>query len=88
MNSRETAISISIEHANRNFATFLNPKFRGPNFTWKWLVGHTTQLAQERVFIETGEDIHKPLCCQVVRDQLNMFLKWADWTPEDYEKRV
>lgn len=88
MSSREIAISISIEHANRNFITFLNPKFRGPRFTWKWLVKHTAELAQERVLLETGEEAHKSLCRQIVRDQFNIFLKWADWTPEDYEKRV
>ena len=33
------------------FAMFNNPKFRGPNFTWEWWIGHCEEAAEGWVFI-------------------------------------
>jgi hypothetical protein len=38
-------------HVAGEFAMFMNPRHRGPNFTWEWWIKHCEESADNWVFI-------------------------------------
>lgn len=72
-----------------NFASFLNLGFRGPNFTWEFLVQKAQEDAAYQLFLSTGWPEEKmakyaPIARTEAERCMMAQLRSAGFTPEDY----